>query len=49
MSETITIRIPKDLAKRMDDVRHASESREAYARRLLDKAVAAEERKAAKR
>jgi metal-responsive CopG/Arc/MetJ family transcriptional regulator len=45
MADTIMIRIPRELAARIDDVRHASVSREAFIRQLLDKALRAEERR----
>jgi predicted DNA-binding protein len=49
MADTVMIRIPRELAERIDNLRHATVSREAFVRELLAKAVAAEERKAAKR
>jgi metal-responsive CopG/Arc/MetJ family transcriptional regulator len=45
MADTVMIRIPRELAARIDDVRHASVSREAFIRQLLDKALRAEERR----
>jgi metal-responsive CopG/Arc/MetJ family transcriptional regulator len=46
MADTVMIRIPRELAARIDNLRHATVSREAYVRDLLDKALAAEERRA---
>jgi predicted DNA-binding protein len=46
MADTVMIRIPRELAVRVDNLRHATVSREAYVRDLLDRALAAEERKA---
>jgi predicted DNA-binding protein len=43
---TVMIRIPRELADRVDNLRHATVSREAYVRDLLDKALATAERKA---
>jgi hypothetical protein len=46
MADTVMIRIPRELAARIDNLRHATVSREAYVRDLLDRALVAEERKA---
>jgi predicted DNA-binding protein len=46
MADTVMIRIPRELAARIDNLRHATVPRETYVRDLLDKALAAEERKA---
>jgi metal-responsive CopG/Arc/MetJ family transcriptional regulator len=46
MADTVMVRIPRELAARMDNLRHATVSREEFVRKLLDRAVAAEERKA---
>lgn len=48
MTDTVMIRIPRELAERIDDLRHATVSREAFVRELLARALAAEERKAGK-
>jgi hypothetical protein len=49
MADTVMVRIPRELAQRIDNLRHATVSREAFVRDLLTKAVAAEERKRGKR
>jgi hypothetical protein len=45
----LPVRIPRELVERIDRLRGPLVPRETYVRYLLDRAVAAEERKAAKR
>ena len=47
-TKPVPVRIPPELVERIDALRDLV-PREAYVRRLLERAVAAEERKAAKR
>jgi Arc/MetJ-type ribon-helix-helix transcriptional regulator len=45
----VPVRIPPEMVDRLDALRGAYVSREAYVRMLLDRAMRVEERKAAKR
>ena len=48
-AKALPVRIPGELVERIDRLRDPDIPRERYVRRLLEKAVAAEERKAARR
>jgi hypothetical protein len=48
-TKPVPVRIPPAMVKRIDDLKGDLVPREAYVRHLLEKALSAEERKAAKR
>lgn len=48
-AKPLPVRIPAEMVARIDALKHPLVPREAYVRDLLDKALTAQERKAAKR